>query len=88
MQQVLDKLGVDEIFTRPTPKQRVFNHIKDNIPHVANYNYMADLLELPKTRKGFRYLLVMVDLATNKFDIEPMKNKEAQQGMDRAGFQK
>ncbi len=32
---------------------------------------------LPTTKQKFRYLLVCVDLATDEFDIEPMKNKEA-----------
>ena len=26
---------------------------------------------------GFKYLFVIVDLATNKFEIEPIKNKES-----------
>ena len=38
---------------------------------------MADLLMLPTTKAGFKYLLVVVDLATNEFDIEPMKDKNA-----------
>jgi len=29
----------------------------DNIPLIADYNFMADLLELPKTKKGF-YLFI------------------------------
>jgi hypothetical protein len=38
---------------------------------------MADLLELPETKKGFKYLLVVVDLATDEFDIEPMTNNKS-----------
>jgi hypothetical protein len=37
---------------------------------------MADLLMLPETKKGFKYLLVVDDLATDNFDIEPLKRKE------------
>jgi hypothetical protein len=52
------------------------NHVKDNIPMKANINFMADLLELPSW-KGYRYLFVIVDLATDKFDMEPMKTKSS-----------
>ena len=38
---------------------------------------MADLLFLPQTDSGYRYLLVMVDLANDEFDIEEMRNKES-----------
>ena len=38
---------------------------------------MADTLYLPTANLGYKYLFVIVDLATNKFDIEPVKNKEA-----------
>lgn len=38
---------------------------------------MADLLFLPETKAGFKYLLVVVDLASDAFDIEPLKNKES-----------
>ena len=36
---------------------------------------MCDLLFLPETKQGYKYLLVCVDLATNLFDIEPLKTK-------------
>lgn len=32
---------------------------------------------LPTTSEGYKWLLAVMDLATNEFDIEPMKNKEA-----------
>ena len=38
---------------------------------------MADILMLPETKKGFKYLLVVVHLATDEFDIEPLKDKES-----------
>ena len=37
---------------------------------------MSDIIFLP-TSNGYKYLLVMVDLATDAFDIEPLKNKNA-----------
>jgi hypothetical protein len=58
------------------PKDKIFNHIKDNVPLIPNANMMCDLLFLPVAKFGFKYLFCIVDLATDKFDIEPIKNKE------------
>ena len=33
---------------------------------------MVDMLKLPKKSKGFNHLLVVLDLATNEFDIVPL----------------
>ena len=33
---------------------------------------------MPHTKKGIKYLLVITDLATNAFDIEPLKNKDSE----------
>lgn len=74
---LLTELQIDETFTKPPKKQKVFNKVKDNVPPIAEYNYMSDLLELPTTKKGFKWCLVVVDLANNEFDIEPLKNKES-----------
>lgn len=76
MDAILKKLGIDETYTRPVSKQKAFNKVKDNIPLKANFNFMSDLLFLPTTKNGYKYLLVVVDIATNAFDIEPIKNKE------------
>ena len=38
---------------------------------------MADLLFMPTDKKGNKYLLVVDDLATDEFDVEPLKDKEA-----------
>ena len=73
---ILKKLNINEEFTRPIRKEKKFAKVKQNIPHEQFYNYMADLLFLPTTKEGFKYCLVVVDLATNQFDIEPIKNKE------------
>ena len=77
MDKLISKLGIDESMTKPIKKPKIFNKIKNNIPLKADYNFMADLLVLPEDKNGFKYLLVIVDLATDEFDIEPMKNKEA-----------
>jgi hypothetical protein len=77
MQNLLNTLGINETYTKQVKKPTKFNHIRDNIPLKKNFNFMADLIELPVTKKKFKYLLVCVDLATDEFDVEPMKDKEA-----------
>ena len=72
---LLDKFNIDETFTTRPKKQKVFNHVKNNVPRKANYNQMADLLFLPECPDGEKYLLVVVDLFTDQFDIEPLKDK-------------
>ncbi len=69
------KINEDVIkFTKP-PKISSYSHVKNEIPPIEDYNFMADILFLPTTKKGFKYLLMVVDLINNDFDIEPMKNK-------------
>lgn len=77
MNNLLKKIKIDDQFTKVRPKQKQFNHFQNNLPHLQNYNDMADLLMLPKTKQGYKYLLVIVDLATNMFDMEPLKTKTA-----------
>jgi hypothetical protein len=74
---LLDELEIDETFTKTKRrKHSEYNHVKDNIPMKANQNMMADILFLPNDN-GYKYLLVVVDLATDKFDMEPLKTKKA-----------
>ena len=77
MEEILKKLNINNVFTKTPPKQKKFNSVKNGVPPIANYNFEADLLHLPKTSKGLQYLFVITDLANNKFDIEPMKNKSS-----------
>ena len=56
-------------------KQKKYNKFISAIVPEPNFNYMSDLIELPTTTEHYKWLLVVVDLATNLFDIEPMKNK-------------
>ena len=74
MQHIIQQLGIDERFTRPVRKPKVFTKVKDNIPPMEDYNFMADLLMLPNDG-GYKYLLVVVDLWTDEFDIEPLRTK-------------
>lgn len=76
MDSLISSLGIDESSTKVTKKDKYFSSVKDNIPEEANYNMMCDLLMLPMTPEKYRYLLVVVDLYTDKFDIEPLKSKE------------
>lgn len=81
-QRVMDKLGIDEEFNLVHKKQKKFNKFKNNVPLYENYNIMTDLLLLPTTSKGYAYLLVAVDLGSNKFDMEPLKKKDARSTLD------
>lgn len=44
---------------------------------MGGFNYMADLLYLPKTRQKYLYLFTMVDIWSNHCDFEPIKDKKA-----------
>jgi hypothetical protein len=53
--------------------------VKDQIPLVADYNYMADILHLPTDKFGFNKLLVICDIADDTFDIEKLKGESAEE---------
>jgi hypothetical protein len=75
-QQLLSDLDIADKTTKRVNTAKEFNHVKDNIPLIENANMMADLLFLPTSKLGYKYLFVIVDLATDKFDIQEIKNKE------------
>ena len=80
MNKILEKLNLlddNYILTQPLKKPKKFTKVKDVVPLKEDYNFMADLLFLPTTSQGFRYLLTVVDLANDECDFEPIKNKEA-----------
>ena len=77
MKSLLDKLNINETFTKPIKKPKYFNKVKDIVPLQPDFNFMMDLLFLPTTEEGYKYLLVCVDLGVDEFDIEPIKNKDA-----------
>ena len=56
-EKLITKLGLDETYTKVRIKPK-FDNVKDNIPPLQDYNFQADLIMLPKTKKGFKYLLV------------------------------
>lgn len=65
---------VDETYTKLNSRQK-YDKVRNNIPPLGNYNQMADLLMLPTTAKGYRYLLVVVDLWSNLFKLSGNENE-------------
>ncbi len=73
---LLKDLDINDNNTKRVNRPTEFNQVKDNIPLVKNCNGMCDLLFLPTAKFGYKYLFVYVDLASNLFDIQEIKNKE------------
>lgn len=71
--KVIKELG--ELKKRPKKEKG------DNMPHFEDfipfYTQQLDLIHLPTAKYGFKYLLVIVDNNTRKFDAEPLKERTA-----------
>jgi hypothetical protein len=78
---VVQDLSINEFYTKADVKQKYNKFLTSVVPE-PNYNYMCDLIEMPTTDQGLKWLLTMVDLATNLCDIEPMKDKSAKSTLD------
>ena len=65
---------IDNLMKKPHRDNKT-NTPSTNVP-TANYINQADLLYLPND-DGFKYALVVVDLATSTIDSEPLKNRLA-----------
>ena len=80
MKALKQSLLIDDTYTklyrRPT-KASEQSHVKDNVYLAPGFNYMADILHLPTDSFGFNKLLVIVDLASDVFEIEKMKGETA-----------
>ena len=80
MDQLKQSFNIDDTYTklyrRPTHPDQM-TKVKDQIPLVSDYNYMADILHLPTDNFGFSKLLVICDIADDTFDIEKMKGEDA-----------
>ena len=76
MDKILKTLNINQpkITIKPK-KENIFNKVKNGVPPIENYNFQADLLHLPTTKYRYKYLVVIVDLWSNNFDIEPIRNK-------------
>jgi len=71
------ELGVDSTFTKVRNKKKKYNDVKSNIPMAENFNMMADIAFMPTDKFGYKYALVVVDLADDSFDIQELKQKTA-----------
>ena len=71
-------LNIDNKLTKKRVRsQREYNSFEDNMRLEANCNYMSDILFLPTAKYGFKYLLIVLDIATRQFDCEKLKNKDS-----------
>jgi hypothetical protein len=77
MKKLMLDLGIDNTFTKVRNKKKKFNNVKDNIPLIEDYNMMGDLMVLPTDKFGYKYALVVVDLANDEFDIQNLKSKNS-----------
>jgi hypothetical protein len=69
--------GIDDNLTKVRNKKKKFSKMAGNVPQYEHYNYMADTMFMPTDAFGFKYILVVTDLANHEFDMEPMKHKDA-----------
>jgi hypothetical protein len=84
---ILNNLKIDETFTKINRKKKTYNKFINTIVPEPNWNYFSDLIELPTTDEGnYKYLLVVLDIASSIFDVEPMKTKSAKATLE--AFQK
>jgi len=72
---LMNKLNIDNTLTKPIFYK--FPTVKDHTFPKKGYNYQSDLLMLPTTKLGYKYLLTMIDIWSNYCDFEPIKNKQA-----------
>lgn len=77
IEKIIDKLGLDNKLNKKHFRQKKYNKVFYEIPHKEDYNEMADLIHFPKTKDGYKYLFVIVDLYTFEFDIEPVKSNDS-----------
>jgi hypothetical protein len=84
-ENILNKLNVSKEIVDKTKRYirpKIQNRVKNNVVLQDNYNFMQDLLELPKNKEGYKYLVVLCDIANNAFDIEPIKFKTPKSVLD------
>ena len=56
MNVLLNKLGIDETYTKPVKKPSHYNHFKEMIPPMEDWNIMIDLVEMPVTKDKYKYI--------------------------------
>ena len=52
---VIEELNIDETFTKVRTKAK-FDHVRENIPPIQDNSLQADLLYLPKTDEGYKWI--------------------------------
>ncbi len=77
MKTLMSKLDIDESYTLPIKYH--YPKVKNQVFPQHGFNYEADLLELPKTKKGYSYLLTVDDIYSNYCDFEPLKTKTSEE---------
>lgn len=77
---ILKDLNVDDTFTKKINYR--FDKVHENTFPMNGYNQMADLLLLPTTKEGYKYLLTIIDIWSNFCDFEPMKTKTANETLE------
>ncbi len=76
--KLIENLGVDSVEPyKIIQKEKEFCKVKDQVNLSPNFNQMADVLYLPTAQRDYKYMLCVCDLATNKFDIEPLKYRDS-----------
>jgi hypothetical protein len=76
LKPIYQQLNIDNKLTKKRIRnQKEYNSFEDNYRQEANCNFMLDLLFLPTAKYGMKFLLVCLDIATRKFDMEPIKDK-------------
>jgi hypothetical protein len=78
LKPIYSLLNIDNKLTKKRVRsQREYNSFEDNMRLEKNCNYMSDILFLPTAKYGFKYLLIVLDIATRQFDCEKLKNKDS-----------
>ena len=81
VKKIIDDLGLQKLdrFSSSRHGKKVFSKVVNNVPRQENRSIMIDLLSLPTTKRGFRYLLVAIDLWSNQVDFQPLKTKKPEE---------
>ena len=74
LKPIYSLLNIDNKLTKKRVRsQREYNSFEENMRLEKNCNYMSDILFLPTAKYGFKYLLIVLDIATRQFDCEKLK---------------
>jgi hypothetical protein len=81
LDKLIKKLNIDTNFTKGLKRPKRYTRVKDATYPKQDYNFMADLLQLPESLDNYKYLLVVVDLWSDEFDIEPLKTTKSKEAL-------